>query len=91
MCDFRHPLYEVEEICALLGYYRAYSGNSSLMFTDDISVPSSKANKSTKKSVCRFWWWLAIRYDGGIVGNGVFWSLQHRSKESNVRNFALLI
>jgi hypothetical protein len=83
--------HEVEEICALLGYYRAYSGNSLPMFRDILSVPSSKVNESKEKSMCRFWWWLVIRCDGGIVGNGVFWALQCRSKESNVRNFAFLI
>jgi hypothetical protein len=77
--------HEVEEICAPLGYYAAP------MFRDNLLVPSSKVNKSKKKSMCRFWWWLVIRCDGGIIGNGVFWSLQHRSKESNVRNFALLV
>jgi hypothetical protein len=83
--------HEAEEICALLGYYGAYSGNSLPMFRDNLLVPSSKVNKFKKKSMCRFWWWLAIRCDGGIIGNGEFWSLQHRSKESNVRNFVLLI
>jgi hypothetical protein len=83
--------HEIEEIYALLGYYGAYSGNSLPMFRDNLSVPSSKVNKSKKKSMCRFWWRFAIRCDGGTVLNGVFWSLQSRSKESNVRNFALLI
>jgi len=73
--------HEVEKICALLGYYRARSGNSLPMFRDNLSVPSSKVNKSKKKSMCRFWWWLAIRCDGGIVRNGVFWSLQCRRGE----------
>jgi len=69
--------HEAEEICALLGYYGACSGNSLPMFRDNLSV-SSKFNKSKKKSMCRFWWWLTIWCDGGIVGNGVFWSLQCR-------------
>jgi len=33
---------EVDEICALLGYYAAYSGNSLLTFRDILSVPSLK-------------------------------------------------
>jgi len=32
--------HKVDEICALLGYYAAYSGNSWLMFRDTLSVPS---------------------------------------------------
>jgi len=81
--------HEVEEIYALLGYYGPYSGNSLPMFRYNLSVPSSKVNKSKKKSMCRIWWWFAIRCR--TVGNGVFWSLQGRGKESNVRNFVLLI
>ena len=37
---------KVDEICALLGYYAAYSGNSLPMFLDNISVPSSRVKKS---------------------------------------------
>jgi len=40
---------EVDEICALLGYYVAYVDNSLLTFRDNKSVPSSRVNK--------FWWW----------------------------------
>jgi hypothetical protein len=35
--SFRH---DVEEICALLGYYAAYSGNFLSTFRDNLSVPS---------------------------------------------------
>jgi len=31
---------ELDKICALLGNYEAYSGNSFLMFRDNLSVPS---------------------------------------------------
>jgi len=37
------------EICALLGYYAAYSGNSLLTFRDNLSVPSSWVKKSKKR------------------------------------------
>jgi hypothetical protein len=30
---------DVDEICALLGHYAAYSGNSLLTFLDNLSVP----------------------------------------------------
>jgi hypothetical protein len=36
---FRH---DVEEICALLGYYEAQNGNSVLMFWDILSCPYSR-------------------------------------------------
>jgi hypothetical protein len=38
-------LRDVDEICALLAYHRAYSGNSLPMFGDKISVPCSRVNK----------------------------------------------
>jgi hypothetical protein len=34
------------DVCYLLVYYAAYSGNSIQTFQDNISVPSSKAKKS---------------------------------------------
>jgi hypothetical protein len=40
------------EICALLGYNTALSGNPLLTFWDNISVPSSRVKKSEKSSVC---------------------------------------
>ena len=39
---------DVDEICALLGYYAAQSGNSVPTFRDNISVPSSRVKKSKK-------------------------------------------
>jgi len=33
--------HKVDEICALLGYYTVYSGNSLMMFRDNLPVPSS--------------------------------------------------
>ena len=35
----------VDKICALLGYYAAYSGDYSPTFRDNLSVPSSRVNK----------------------------------------------
>jgi len=40
--------HEVDKICALLGYYTAYSGNSLLMCWDEISIQSSRV-KHLKK------------------------------------------
>jgi hypothetical protein len=36
-------LHEVDEICALLGYYAPYSDNSLPTFRDNLSVPFSMA------------------------------------------------
>ena len=41
---------EVGEICALMGYYVACSGNSLPTFRDSLSVPSSRVHK-TKKNI----------------------------------------
>jgi hypothetical protein len=41
------------EICDLLGYYAALSGNSVQTFRDKLSVPSSRVKKSQKSS----WLW----------------------------------
>jgi hypothetical protein len=41
---------EVDEICALLRYYAAYSGNSLPKFRDKLSAPSSSIMKSKKKT-----------------------------------------
>jgi hypothetical protein len=40
---------DVDEICALLGYYTALSGNPLLTFWDNVSVPSSRVKKSMQK------------------------------------------
>jgi hypothetical protein len=40
---------EVEETCALLGYYSTFSGNSSPTFRDNLSVKSSGVKISNKK------------------------------------------
>jgi hypothetical protein len=42
---------DVDEICALLGCYAASSGNPLPMFRDNISVPSSRAKKSSEASL----------------------------------------
>jgi hypothetical protein len=41
---------DADEICPLLGYYAASSGNPLPPFTDNESVPSSKFKKSKRKS-----------------------------------------
>jgi hypothetical protein len=38
---------DVDEICALLGYYAASSGNPLPTFPDNVSVPSSRVRKLT--------------------------------------------
>jgi len=45
MCHFENWVVsgfrcDVDEICALLGYYTAYNGNSLPMFQDKLSVPN---------------------------------------------------
>jgi hypothetical protein len=42
LSGFRHVL----DICAVLGYYATYSGNSLPTFWDILSVPSSRVRKS---------------------------------------------
>jgi hypothetical protein len=37
---------DVDEICALLGYYAASSGNPLPTFRENVSVPTSKVKKS---------------------------------------------
>ena len=46
LCVISSFFREVEEMCALLGDYAAYSGNSLLMFRDNLSVKSSRVQKS---------------------------------------------
>jgi hypothetical protein len=41
---------DIDEICALLGYYAALSGNSAPTCRDNLSVPSSRVKKSKKKA-----------------------------------------
>jgi hypothetical protein len=36
----------IDDICALLGYYAAYSGNSVPTFRDNLSVASSRVKNS---------------------------------------------
>ena len=36
--------HETDEICALLGNYAAYSGNSLLMYRDELSIQSSRVS-----------------------------------------------
>jgi hypothetical protein len=45
MCEFKLPRRSYE-ICALLGYYAAQSGNSVPTFRDNLSVPPSRVRKS---------------------------------------------
>jgi hypothetical protein len=39
----------VDEICALLGYYAALSGNPLPTFRDNLLIPSSRVKKSKKR------------------------------------------
>jgi hypothetical protein len=54
---FRH---DVEEICALLGYYAALSGNPVPTFRDNLSAPSSNY-AFVNMMVCRYFMTLATR------------------------------
>ena len=38
--------HNVDDICAILGYYAAYSGNSVPKFRDNLSAPPSSDNNS---------------------------------------------
>jgi hypothetical protein len=40
--------HDADEICALMGYNAAQSGNPLPMFRDNVSVPSSRVKKSKK-------------------------------------------
>ena len=40
------------EVCALLGYYTSYGGNSLLKGQDNLSVPSSRVKKSSYTICC---------------------------------------
>jgi hypothetical protein len=44
---FRH---DVDEICALLGYYTALGGSYVLTFQDNLWIPSSRVKKSKKEA-----------------------------------------
>jgi len=48
---------EVHKICAVVGYYAAYSGNSLPTFRDNLSVPSSRVNK------LKIWIFYSWRWD----------------------------
>jgi hypothetical protein len=41
---------DVNDICAVLGYYAASNGNPLSTFRDNVSVPFSRVKKSKKKS-----------------------------------------
>jgi hypothetical protein len=41
---------DVHDICALRGYYTAFSGNPLLTLLDNASVPTSRVKKFKKKS-----------------------------------------
>jgi hypothetical protein len=51
---------EVHEICALLGYYSSYSGNSLPTFRDNIWVPSSRIKKPNSS-------WISWSLGRGLV------------------------
>ena len=42
--------FEVDEVCAVLVYYAAYSDNSLPTFQDSLLVPSSRVKKAKKKA-----------------------------------------
>jgi hypothetical protein len=67
---------QVDENCALLGYYTASSNNFLLMIRDNILVPSSRVNPKKKASHCstefiqgREWQWLVL---GSVVSASRF-------------------
>ena len=46
--SFREWYFQILDICAILGYYSAYSGNSLPTFRDNLSVPSPLISWSLK-------------------------------------------
>jgi len=48
---------EVDGVCALLGCYAAYSGNSLEKFRDNLSVPYPRVKKSKKEA----FFWIAVK------------------------------
>ena len=51
---------EVADICALLDYYTAYSGNSLPTFRENLSVPSWRVKKSKQRTIKRIYWLLKM-------------------------------
>jgi hypothetical protein len=68
LCDFSFRR-EVEAICAILGYYAAYSGNSLTMFRDNLSASSSMIKKykllsafcTLNKSIYFYWFLFSLK------------------------------
>jgi len=52
---------EVDEMCALLGYYEVYSSNSLLTFGDKLSVSSSEVRKSKNS-------WISLLFKTEPIG-----------------------
>jgi len=55
-----------DEISTLSGYYTAYSGNSSLTFRDNLSVPSSRVKKNRIETL--FYSWISGPFKLGPLG-----------------------
>jgi hypothetical protein len=56
-----HRISNIDENCALLGYYAASSGNSLPTFRDNLSVPSSKVKNLANGSLAEFFNRIRIR------------------------------
>ena len=63
---------EVDEICALPGYYSSYSGNSFPMFRYNLSVPSSRVKKLNSS-------WMSWPLETGLIScsEGAVWNYQY--------------
>ena len=57
--DFRLPR-EVADICTLLGYYTAYSGNFLQKFRENLSVPSWRVKQSKQRAKKEIYWLLKM-------------------------------
>jgi hypothetical protein len=65
---FRH---NVDEMCALLGYYAALCGSSVPTFRDNLSVPSSRVKKSKKKATFLDFLTTLLGYYAALCGRPV--------------------
>jgi hypothetical protein len=82
---FRH---DVDEICALQGYYAASCGNSLLMFWDNVLVPSSRLKSPSRKATSNLSLYQRSTYYMGIK---IFNSLPPYIKDlsHNIKQFKL--
>jgi hypothetical protein len=72
------------EICALLGNYAAYSGNSLPMFRDDLSVPFSRGKISRTLEIVTKFLKETMRLQTLLGGNDNVNRLRKQRKSNNL-------